>query len=330
MTDLQPWFIDRFEDIARRGDERWRARCPICGSRRALGINAGEDRWRVNCFGASGNKRHVREALAVVGLTFEDMLYESERRNVREPARSTRWLLKQQTQGGVGRPARNTVLPREPLIAHEKEAESPEVDELLDRYEQGGIPSSELPVGVRPRIPSATAPMNRVADFYWLMLGLRRWADMRDADEVAFGRSWVAAHVGLPSATVQRAMKRLEDAGFIRRAGQLAARPGKRGLLLWAPGALVDDDQLDDLVVREAELDAEPPALEDAVVGEEQLGEAADLVPVLEAPAVVSSGLGASLRGAGDHLGLLGHKAPPATGTRSTIPSLAVGSGLGQ
>jgi IclR helix-turn-helix domain len=76
--------------------------------------------------------------------------------------------------------------------------------------------------------------MRRVAGFFARLHGCRRWAG--DGRDVLFTERWVSRKVGLPKATVHRALSQLEACGVLVRGETLPSREGKRRAQLWAPG----------------------------------------------------------------------------------------------
>jgi len=208
---MRPPFLERFEQVKPAGDERWRATCPLCGGRRAFSISALGDRgWVANCFAAAKDTAHVREALAIVGLRFDDLLHENESR----PRRG----------GGNTSPVRVS-----PLTSHSSGKRSIEVDELLRRAEADEFEPDRVEL---PPFPPGTPSVARtVARFYQRVRGVRLWAGIDEpGDATPFGCDWVAARLGLPSITVWRAL------AWLCRAGILAGSGERRELRLYLPG----------------------------------------------------------------------------------------------
>jgi hypothetical protein len=149
---MKPAFLERFERVTPAGDGKWRARCPQCGSDRGLSIGEGQDRYLLKPF----CNCEPRDLLAVVGLRFDDLLYESNatRPNLSLPHRGV------STSTGVA---------VDPLTVESRG----ELEELLRRHREGQIgalPHLELP----PLPDNATDPMRRVAAFFELVHGLRQ------------------------------------------------------------------------------------------------------------------------------------------------------------
>lgn len=118
------------------------------------------------------------------------------------------------------------------LVPSSTNDDSPEVEQLLELHKANRFEpvSVELP----PLPDSATEPMREVADFFELVHGLRLYAGMDP--EVPFASGWVADKIEHSKTTVYRALKDLEAAGVLRRAGKMPGRDGKRGTHLWLPG----------------------------------------------------------------------------------------------
>jgi DNA-binding Lrp family transcriptional regulator len=285
---MRPSFLDGFAHLTPAGDEKWRAECPNCGGRRAISVGAGRDRWLVTCHAGC----RASDVVAHAGLRLSALYFEAERLRV-----------------GENTPAGQAV-PKDPLSSRARK--EPEVDGLLASFDAGNITPGELQAVELPAVENVTAPARRVADFYRLVLALRRWADMDDADRVPFAREWVAARLELPPSTVRRAVELLAEAGVIRRVGKLPGRDSRRGTLLWAPGALAEGgvDERGELGVGEAAVEADPPNVE--LGRPEPAVEPPDVVAVLEAVVVVGD-RSASVGGADRDVGTL-HTADSATG----------------
>jgi hypothetical protein len=101
----------------------------------------------------------------------------------------------------------------------------------LEAYKAGKL--EPVPVELQPLPESATDAVRVIVEFFKLVDGVRRFAGM--PPEVPFSCRWVAAKVDLPKSTVNRALRDLEAAGVLTRAGSLPGRGGKRGTHLWAP-----------------------------------------------------------------------------------------------
>lgn len=103
------------------------------------------------------------------------------------------------------------------------------------RWHAAGSPEDVKPAQLPPLPDEASATMRRVAEFYALVLGLRRWADMPDPDSAPFAVDWIARKLGLPSVSVSRALTKLNAAGVIVWNGETMRNPRTR---LWVPGEL--------------------------------------------------------------------------------------------
>jgi hypothetical protein len=102
------------------------------------------------------------------------------------------------TQPSHVSPLRN--VPRQPLVAGSPQPSTldplftPEVEWLLSEADARRIDVALAPL---PPLPDgATSAMRRVAEFYALVLALRRWAG--DDRPVPFASTWVAAKLELP------------------------------------------------------------------------------------------------------------------------------------
>ncbi|MDA0169183.1 hypothetical protein OJ998_08815 [Solirubrobacter taibaiensis] len=139
------------------------------------------------------------------------------------------------------------------------------MDGFLKAQESGTLPVDVPTLDVPAQLGR---PAHVVARFY-----ARVWALHHDQllpRAPMFASDWVARHTGLAPMTAYRALKRLEEAGVLRKAGELRLRSG-RTVFLWAPGlplsthgveAETEDagvsvepvgDGLHDLLVRRAE-----------------------------------------------------------------------------
>lgn len=87
----------------------------------------------------------------------------------------------------------------------------PEVKELLELHGDGRLQPE--PVDLPPLPPNATPTMRAVADFYALVLGLRRDVGLPDA--TPFAVDWVAAKLDRPGRSVSRALLALDEAQVI-------------------------------------------------------------------------------------------------------------------
>lgn len=106
-----------------------------------------------------------------------------------------------------------------------------EVEELLRLQAKEPIVSE---LAALPPLPAgATRPMIEIAEFFALVLALRREAGMPAADEVPFAVEWVAEKCGIPAMTVSRALHKLKDAGVIVWDGDTLSKTKTR---LWRPG----------------------------------------------------------------------------------------------
>lgn len=108
---------------------------------------------------------------------------------------------------------------------------TPEVEDLLRLHGEGTI---DVEPAQLPTLPdNATTAMTKVAEFFALVLALRHFADMEEADEVPFAVDWVAQKCGLPGMTVSRALRKLHDANIIVWTGRTMTMPKTR---LWVMG----------------------------------------------------------------------------------------------
>jgi hypothetical protein len=209
---MNPAFLERFERLTPAGEGKWRARCPHCGSDRGLSFGEGQDRYLVKSF----CNCKPRDVLAVVGLRFDDLLYES---NATRPRMSL--------------PLRGVSTSTGVVVLRQPSFHKGEVEQLLTLHREGQI--GALPNVKLPQLPdNATDPMRRVAAFFELVHALREWAGMER--EVPFAGEWVAAKLRIPPTTVWRAVQRLVEAGVLAPAGSLPGRNGRRGPRLFVVG----------------------------------------------------------------------------------------------
>jgi hypothetical protein len=269
--------LEQLENV-RGGPHDYRAACPGCSQQRGVSITEGDRAYRWHCFCHC----EVRESLAAVGLTFDDLSYANESR--------FRGLRRETPTGGT--PSPGSDVNRHPSLHQDRNGlERGEVEHLLRLAAAGEI--EPIPVRLPPLPEPVTPARRRVADFYRLVRGVRLWAG--DDRDVLFASEWAAEHIGLHPATVWRQIDALCEAGVLVHVDTLPGRR-KRGPRTYLPGPLVGrDEQRAELLGAEAAVEADPPNVEPGRV--EPAGEPSDVVAVLEAPIVVSGGLGASVRG---------------------------------
>jgi hypothetical protein len=120
-----------------------------------------------------------------------------------------------------------------------------EVEQLLLEYAAGRWAGVRV---VLPPLPvSATPAMCGVAEFFALVLGMRRSVGL--PEEVPCAVRWVGRHVGLPRASVSRALAALVAHGVLVRAEPLKALRYPRGTQCYRAGDFVAT-QPDDLSER--------------------------------------------------------------------------------
>jgi hypothetical protein len=94
--------------------------------------------------------------------------------------------------------------------------------------------AAEVEPAELPPLPAdASRAMRKVAEFFALVVAVRRHAGMPGL--VPFANDWVAEHTGLPGVTVSRALLDLRKAGTLVWDGQTLKHPKTR---LYAVGAL--------------------------------------------------------------------------------------------
>ena len=120
-----------------------------------------------------------------------------------------------------------------------------EVEALLAAHAAGRW--QPAPVELPPLAPSATSAMHRVADFFALVLGLRKSVGREDG--VPFSLRWVQSHTGLPRESVSRALRSLVAAGVLLPAEVLPPRGHPRGTQCYRPGSVVGGE-VDELAER--------------------------------------------------------------------------------
>jgi hypothetical protein len=115
-----------------------------------------------------------------------------------------------------------------------------ELEALLRLHNAGQL--APQPV-VLPDLPiGASRAEQDVAAFFAVAMGLRLSAG--DARDVPFAVRWVAAKVGWPKATVDRALGALVDAGILMRGDVLPPRGQPRGTQCYRPAAVTRTDEL--------------------------------------------------------------------------------------
>ena len=222
---MKPWFLNRFHRVTFAGDDKYRADCS-CGSHRAIRFRADDVRWWIDCYCLCS----ARDALAVVGLRFDDLLHET------KPHRAD------SVSGGSWGGGTTAVDGPAPLPVNERAAGAQQRDAgaelrlLLREHREGR--ARRVPVDM-PALPSQTPPLARgVYEDMALRWELRMGADMPEDRPLPYATTEpVRAGWCQHPAQASRAIHWLEDHGLIWSPEAMEPRGKPDGTRTFLPGA---------------------------------------------------------------------------------------------